>query len=145
MVPGGQMGGWVPCRASTVSQPLVWMCRWAGVLPWAQAPTCCTSTGCESSLWPSGSVTVCGCSSVAAPQKGARGGWRGRISPMRCVSSMLICHPLNLYCSSTGSISHIARTFVLLWLRSLSRLQTKTDKKQRKVVLAVITQKTPAL
>lgn len=26
-----------------------------------------------SSHWPSGSVTVCGCSSVAAPQKGAQG------------------------------------------------------------------------
>lgn len=59
-----------------------------------------------------GSVSVCGCSSMTAPQKGAPEG-RGleeRISSTRCVSSMLICHPLNLYCSSTGSISHIART-----------------------------------
>lgn len=59
-----------------------------------------------------GSVTFCGCSSMTAPQKGApeRRGLEERISSTRCVSSMLICHPLNLYCSSTGSISHIART-----------------------------------
>lgn len=57
-----------------------------------------------------GSVTVCGCSSMTAPQKGApeRRGLEERISSTRCVSSTLICHPLNLYCSSTGSISHIA-------------------------------------
>lgn len=68
LVPSGQMVG----QAFTVLQSLVRSCRWSGVLPWAQADTCCTSTGCVSSLWPSGSVTVCGCSSVAAPQKGAQ-------------------------------------------------------------------------
>lgn len=90
-----------------------------------------------SSLWASGSVTVCGRSSVAAPQKGARGwgGWRvegvGWISPTRCVSSMLICHPLNLYCSSTGSISHIARTLVPLRLGSSSCRQTEKQKEKQ--------------
>ena len=60
----------------------------------------------------SGSVAVCGRSAVAAPQKGGRGGGgEGRIIPARCVSSVLICHPLNLYRSSTGSISHIGGTF----------------------------------
>lgn len=49
--------------------------------------------------------------------KGSPGGGEGRISPTRCVSSTLLCHPLNLYCSSTGSISHIARTLVVFGLR----------------------------
>lgn len=72
------------------------------VVPSAPAPTCCTVG--VSSQRPS--------LSVIAPQKGApeRRGLEERISSTRCVSSVLICHPLNLYCSSTGSISHIART-----------------------------------
>lgn len=74
---GPQSAGQVPCRASIVMQPVVWWCRWAGVLP--SAPTCCTT--CVSSLWPSGFVTVCGCSSVAAPQKGSRGVERGGLAP----------------------------------------------------------------
>lgn len=60
-----------------------------------------------------GSAAVCGGSSMTAPQKGAPEGrgLQGRISSTRCVSSMLICHPLNLYCSSAGSVSHIAKNF----------------------------------
>lgn len=79
----------------------------------------------------SGSVTVCGCSSVASLQKGGPGrGGRGedRISPTRCVSTMLICHPLNLYCSSTGSISHIAKTLVWTWNKSWSKNKDGTPK-----------------
>lgn len=94
----------------------------------------------RSSLRPSGSVNVCGCSSVAAPQKGARGGGEGRISPTRCVSSMLLCHPLNLYCSSTGSISHIARTLVLLRLCHVCKQKQKkgnSDESQNSGSLAV--------
>lgn len=68
-VPGGHTA------ASTVLQPLVWRCRWAGVLPWAQSHTCCMS--CVSSLWPSWSVTVCGFSTAAGPQKGTQGVERG--------------------------------------------------------------------
>lgn len=78
------------------------------------------------------SVTVCGCFSVAAPQKGAPGGGGVRISPTRCVSSMLICHPLNLYCSSIGSISHIDGTLVLLGLGSSSQTNKKKEKKKNK-------------
>lgn len=107
----------------------MWRCRWAGVLPWAPAHTCFTSTGCVSSLWPPGSVTVCGCFLGGSSSKGSTGGGcRGRISPTCCVSSMLLCHPFNLYCSSTGSISHIARTLVLLRLGSSLCLQTKTER-----------------
>jgi len=69
--------------------------------------------------------------SVGSPRqqvlKREPGGWRGRIIPKRCVSSMLICHPLNLYCSSTGSISHIARTLVLLRHGSLLSLRTEAE------------------
>lgn len=60
-----------------------------------------------------------------------RGGGGVRISPTRCVSSMLICHPLNLYCSSTGSISHIDGTLVLLGLGSSSQTKKKEEEKQR--------------
>lgn len=73
------------------------------------------------------SVAVCGRSSMTAPQKGAPEG-RGleqRISSTRCVSSRLICHPLNLDCSSTGSISHIARTSAGTSNRSRRRRRTR--------------------
>lgn len=73
--------------------------------------------------------------SVGAPpwqllKREPRGGVEGRISPKRCVSSMLICHTLNLYCSSTGSISHIARTLVLQFRRGF--LLVESVKKNRR-------------
>lgn len=53
-------------------------------------------------LRPSGSVSQCLWVLLGSrSSKGSLGGGGGRISPKRCVSSMLICHPLNLYCSST--------------------------------------------
>lgn len=53
-------------------------------------------------------VLISGSSSKESP-----GGGKGRIIPKRCsVSSTLICHLLNLYCSFNGSISHIATTMV---------------------------------
>lgn len=73
--------------------------------------------------------------------KGSPGGGGGRISPKRCVSSMLICHPLNLYCSSTGSISHIARTLVLLRLGSPSSPQREKGHGKREIAVTVMTPK----
>lgn len=70
--------------------------------------------------------------------KGIPGGGEGRISPTRCVSSTLLCHPLNLYCSSTGSIRHIVRTLVLLGLRHVCRRagnKTKATVTSRKTLL----------
>lgn len=91
------------CGASTVVQPLVWRCRWAGVLPSARAHTCCSSTGCVVVLPAAAGVRHClwvllgGSSSKGSPRGGEAGVWGGvgggggRISPTRCVSS--ICHP----------------------------------------------------
>lgn len=72
VVPVGQMVGW----AST----LMCGCRWAEVLPWAPAHTCCTSTGCvcppsgvRHCLW----VLLDGSSSKGSPWGGVDGveGW----------------------------------------------------------------------
>lgn len=99
---------------------------------------CGRSTGCRRG--PSLSV---GASPGAVPQKGAQGGrgrvvvvvrgwrcWRKRISPTRCVSSRSIWHPLNLYCSSTGSIGRIDGALALL--RQVCEREKREKQQQRR-------------
>lgn len=141
MVSGRQMELRVPCRALYCAELQM-------------GPTPAISSGLHLLLvvrlrvLPPSGLGVARCLWVlllgGSSSKGSPGGEeRGeRISPTRCVSSMLICHPLNLYCSSTGSISHIAGPLVLLRLRSALFLQTTTEKQTG---TSITTLKTPVV
>lgn len=80
---GGQMVGWVPLRSHycvAASGVEMMQMGWgpamsSSSLHFAARQQVVLLSSLRQS---SGSVTVCGCSSVAAPQKGAQGGWVGR-------------------------------------------------------------------